>query len=551
MRSNEHKKNEYHPSISHRMRAVVFGYLMELSDHYNISSESFETACMIFDKYIENDRKTNILNVRDIQPLGITCFWIATKIYEHINKIPSGIDLSNVDDSCNVKILCKMEYHILHNLNWDIHYKTPAYYVQQLAREYLNFDKSLETYDKIFNLIDLTYLSYQFYKYDTKVIANCVLNIVLETNYMIDPNNSSEIDECIKKIKDFSNKYKHAIKFINEKKEDRKWFHQRFYSCEKIIYDESNNISSSSDATNDNNNNKYDVPSTYASYKLTKKCGEGTYAKVYKGIKDDNDEKVMTLKRFKKFEKTEGIDSSTIIEISLLKKLNHRHIISLTDVCYDNSNIVMVYDYCRITLHDLNFNYVNTFRIKKYMKEILQALEYCHAYGIIHCDVKPANILINKHCVKLCDFSCSTVTHIENKYAQMVTLWYRSPELLLGSTNYGTPVDIWSAGCILAEMHLRHVLFESSTKEEQLDKIFRFLGTPDKSSELISCPEYKEDFPIYDRKKFNISETCDDLLYKMLEMNPSKRICASDALKHEYFKELDENETKTVNLCEI
>ena len=180
------------------------------------------------------------------------------------------------------------------------------------------------------------------------------------------------------------------------------------------------------------------------------------------------------------------------------------------------------------------------------MYQILNALKYCHDNKIIHGDIKPMNILIDDNTIKLCDFNCSQYVFNTEKSSNIVTLWYRSPELLLGSRTYGTEIDIWSAGCVLAEMSSSNILFVAKTDTEQLHVIFEKVGGPGEGSELSHLPLFKKDICVNEKKPFAVNKECDDLLSLMLEIEPSKRISASDALAHTYF---DEVRDKMTNGC--
>ena len=183
--------------------------------------------------------------------------------------------------------------------------------------------------------------------------------------------------------------------------------------------------------------------------------------------------------------------------------------------------------------------------VKKFTLQLVQGVHYCHAHRIIHRDLKPQNLLIDKEGnLKLADFGLARAfgVPLRNYTHEIVTLWYRSPEVLLGSRHYSTGVDMWSIGCIFAEMALRKPLFPGDSEIDEIFRIFRTLGTPTDAEwpGVQQLPDYKPTFPQWRRK--NIKElvhTLDDdgidLLAKMLIYDPARRISAKKSLQHDYF----------------
>lgn len=147
--------------------------------------------------------------------------------------------------------------------------------------------------------------------------------------------------------------------------------------------------------------------------------------------------------------------------------------------------------------------------LKSLTYQLLLGISYCHEHRVLHRDLKPQNLLINKKMeLKLADFGLARAFGIPvRSYShEVVTLWYRAPDVLLGSKQYSTSIDLWSAGCIFGEMACGRPMFPGSSVEDQLLKIFKVLGTPDETSwrDVSKLPEWKSSFPIYDSVDFEL-----------------------------------------------
>ncbi len=183
------------------------------------------------------------------------------------------------------------------------------------------------------------------------------------------------------------------------------------------------------------------------------------------------------------------------------------------------------------------------------MYQILNGLNYCHSKRIIHRDLKPQNLLIDKNgVIKLADFGLARAYSVPIKTLthEVETLWYRAPEILLGQKEYALPVDMWSVGCIFAEMVEKRPLFMGDSEIDQIFKIFSLHGTPNNIAwpGVTNLPDFKPTFPKFkgvDGKTHfkNFDELGLDLLMQMISLDPAKRISAKQALKHPYFDGLD------------
>merc|ERR1711939_1204262 len=187
--------------------------------------------------------------------------------------------------------------------------------------------------------------------------------------------------------------------------------------------------------------------------------------------------------------------------------------------------------------------------IKRFMQDLLRGTAFCHDNRVLHRDLKPQNLLINtKGQLKLADFGLARAFGIPvNTFSnEVVTLWYRAPDVLLGSRTYNTSIDIWSAGCIMAEMFTGRPLFPGTTNEDQLLKIFRLMGTPSERSwpGISTFPEYKTSWPVYATQELrNLLPQVDglglQLLGQMLQVRPEMRCSAQQALAHPWFAEFN------------
>jgi len=191
-------------------------------------------------------------------------------------------------------------------------------------------------------------------------------------------------------------------------------------------------------------------------YRKLDKLGEGTYGVVYQA-KNKETGQIVALKRIRLDSEDEGVPCTAIREISLLKELQHKNIVCLYDVIHTEKKLTLVFEYLDQDLKkyiDDHGGFISKPTMKSFLNQLLDGVAFCHEKRVLHRDLKPQNLLINKKTgeLKICDFGLARSSGIPvRSYShEVVTLWYRAPDVLMGSRNYSTPIDIWSIGCIFA-----------------------------------------------------------------------------------------------------
>uniref|UniRef100_F7D1B6 Cyclin-dependent kinase 7 n=3 Tax=Ornithorhynchus anatinus TaxID=9258 RepID=F7D1B6_ORNAN len=292
-----------------------------------------------------------------------------------------------------------------------------------------------------------------------------------------------------------------------------------------------------------------DVKSRAKRYEKLDFLGEGQFATVYKA-RDKTTNQIVAIKKIKlghRSEAKDGINRTALREIKLLQELSHTNIIGLLDAFGHKSNISLVFDFMETDLEVIikdNSLVLTPAHIKAYMLMTLQGLEYLHQHWILHRDLKPNNLLLDENGVlKLADFGLAKSFGSPNRaYThQVVTRWYRAPELLFGARMYGVGVDMWAVGCILAELLLRVPFLPGDSDLDQLTRIFETLGTPTEEQwpGMTSLPDYVtfKSFPGTPLPHIFSAAGDDllDLLQDLFLFNPCARITATQALKTKYF----------------
>lgn len=301
---------------------------------------------------------------------------------------------------------------------------------------------------------------------------------------------------------------------------------------------------------------KQTTPSDMKGYEELLTIGRGAYGTVYKA-RDKNTGNIVALKKVVVSLTEDGIPKNTLREISLLKQLDgyeHPNIVRLFDICHGQQKdkeliMFLVFEHVEQDLSAyidkaVSKGGIPTMIIRDMSREILNGVDFLHSNRIVHRDLKPQNLLVtNDGHIKLADFGLAKTYDFEMQLTSVVvTLWYRAPEVLLGLT-YATPVDIWSVGCIIAELYKLSPLFCGTSEGDQLNTIFKILGKPsrDEWPKENVCVKY-DSFEIVDASGLaqmipNLCSNAEDLVLSMLTFDPTKRIRALDALNHSYFTE--------------
>ncbi|KAF7817862.1 putative serine/threonine-protein kinase [Senna tora] len=292
------------------------------------------------------------------------------------------------------------------------------------------------------------------------------------------------------------------------------------------------------------------IPRKADTFEKIDKIGQGTYSNVYKA-KDMLTGKIVALKKVR-FDNLEPESVKFMArEILILRRLDHPNVVKLEGLVTSrmSCSLYLVFDYM---VHDLaglaaspGVKFTEP-QVKCYMHQLLSGLEHCHKRHILHRDIKGSNLLIDDGGIlKIADFGLASFFDPNHKHpmtSRVVTLWYRPPELLLGATDYGVGIDLWSAGCILGELLAGKPIMPGRTEVEQLHKIYKLCGSPSdeywKKSKLPNATLFKPREPY----KRCIRETFKDfppsalpLIDTLLAIDPAERKTASDALKSEFF----------------
>ncbi|XP_069772715.1 cyclin-dependent kinase-like 1 isoform X2 [Narcine bancroftii] len=282
------------------------------------------------------------------------------------------------------------------------------------------------------------------------------------------------------------------------------------------------------------------------------KIGEGSYGVVFK-CRNKLSGQIVAIKKFVESEDDPVIRKIAMREIRMLKQLKHGNLVNLIEVFRRKRRLHLVFEYCDHTVLDELDRYpkgVPDHLVKRITWQTLQAVNFCHNHNCIHRDVKPENILITKdHVIKLCDFGFARIlTGPGDSYTDYVaTRWYRAPELLVGDTQYGPPVDIWAIGCLFAELLYGVPLWPGKSDVDQLYLIRKTLGDLiPRHQQVFSSNQFfngvtipvPDNLETLEMKFVNISQNALGLMKGCLQMDPADRLNCEQLLDLPYFNSL-------------
>ncbi|KAL6098004.1 cilk1 [Pungitius sinensis] len=282
-------------------------------------------------------------------------------------------------------------------------------------------------------------------------------------------------------------------------------------------------------------------------YTTLKQLGDGTYGSVLMGRSNESGELVAIKRMKRKFYSWE--ECMNLREVKSLKKLNHANVVKLKEVIRENDHLYFVFEYMKENLYQLMKDRKRLFPesvIRNIGFQILQGLSFIHKHGFFHRDMKPENLLcMGPELVKIADFGLAREIRSKPPYTDYVsTRWYRAPEVLLRSSTYSSPIDLWAVGCIMAELYTLRPLFPGNSEVDEIFKICQVLGTVKKTDwseghQLASAMNFRfpQCVPTHLKTLIpNASNEAIALMRDLLQWDPKKRPTAVQTLRYPYFQ---------------
>lgn len=562
-------EQDFKGDVTLRTRTILLDWMYQASKMMKLRSEVFFQAASMVDVCL----KHSYVTTKDLQLLGVTCLLISSKKYDIYS--PEINDFVFIcEGSIKRSEVIDKEMEIMQLMDFDVEFPNMMEYIKcvsgeakvgadigfltkSLCRYYYSYNTNLVLVPSViatacFHMV--TSFKGQLLKNPFGIplltvalacesIANAFLKRSSLTSNMNEAFEKGVVESTFDKDK-FSEHVKKfligtsAIFFIRE-------YTVNFFS---------------------NFAPKLKHPSK-SDYQKIKRLGGGSYGDVYKvKLKKDVNGTEYALKLSDAGD--EGISQSFIREVSILQNVEHKNVVKIVEVLSNARGFVL-----ELMDSDLKFFSVSNEALiksshvlqEKIAKDLLLGLEYIHSHGILNRDIKPQNVLVRGKWdpnspddleIKLCDFGLSRgkgLLPLEAPYTtEVCTLWYRPPELLLGKSVYDCKVDVWSVACTIYEVCAVSTLFPGDCEINQLHRIFRTLGTPNKDTwnEIESLPNYDKKWPKWVKQGglsgYHFSKKVTEVIEKSLIMNPEKRPMVSEILRE--FKPYEKRKTENLNV---
>lgn len=507
------------------MREILVDWLVDVMDDFNYNSETLLQAVNITDIYLS---RVKDVPKKKLQLVGAVAMMLSAKINEmYLASIDNYVYLC--DEQYEQQEFILLELDMIRELNG-------IFFFYRSSLEYLPVDippMMLYLVEKACSILEMV-------KYDSIEIAKAVKEIYDAYPKGFVYRESSQILLLYAINQDKNGKYV-AIKRRHAKENRGK--------VSLLSYDQ---IKMQKICTKDNSYQEI-IKKPKTSPRITRNdeksyvgkafISEGSYCSVYGGEHIINGDPIVIKKSIDHDRYKGGFLPNILREVSAFCYLEHPNIVRCLHIYDVKNGIVHILERMDGDLSGFikEKEDISADKIISIMYQILQGLSYCHSKNVIHRDIKPGNVLYRDNLIKLCDFNLATLKKksIIDMDTDVASIWYRPPEILLGKKNYSYEIDIWGAGCILAQLATGRPLFPGDSRLDQLFRIFKLRGTPDDCPVYKQYPEWKSTFPIWTEKPFEFEKLGtdgNDLLTKMLALVPENRISATDALNHPYFK---------------